>query len=701
MSKVMKTENHIIDNVVKVVLYLRLSKEDLDKITPEERSESIKNQELMLREYAKEQGWQVSGVYEDEDFSGSDRDRPNFNLMIKECEAGNVDVVLVKTQARFARDIELVDKYVHNLFKEWDVRFVTYIEKIDNTKYETKKTSQITALKDEWMLEDTSVNIRKTFNTKRKEGQFIGSFAPYGYMKDPENKNHLLVDPVVTNNVIRIFEEYNKGYGMKKIATGLTNDNILSPLEYKSFNGCNLKLPVIKDYMDYDCINKTGTYIIRVSYQNEEKQILKNLITIETLGNDTSFNDKIDISLNKVKNNKIKLFYTTKKLEELNIQLKNRKMFCKNSFDFSDTSIWTPITANETLPKSISCIASYVEELDRTHEIFYEFEVTLKENRAHTSYFYNVYSIFNNENMNYKVKIRNKHKWCDKTIKKILEDEVYIGNLVQFKTTTVNYKNHTTIFNDSDKRIRVEKTHEPTIDMDLWYSVQTKLSQSKKSCKNGKTHIFANKVFCEDCHRVFCKCGRNDENGMAYLCCKDKATKWSNCNNRKYIKELELQEYVKDKINILLKRFYDEEQQFELNDNMVENDLFKDQIVNLNKEKENISKELKSKNSYFQGLYEDLKKGLLDEEQYISLRAKYKEDYKKLEERLKTIENSLLGIQAKQNKLKDKRTLFKKYKQIKELDVEIVNDFIDQVIIGKYDETTNQRKIHIIWNFAN
>lgn len=701
MSKVMKTENHIIDNVVKVVLYLRLSKEDLDKITPEERSESIKNQELMLREYAKEQGWQVIGVYEDEDFSGSDRDRPNFNLMIKECEAGNVDVVLVKTQARFARDIELVDKYVHNLFKEWDVRFVTYIEKIDNTKYETKKTSQITALKDEWMLEDTSVNIRKTFNTKRKEGQFIGSFAPYGYMKDPENKNHLLVDPVVTNNVIRIFEEYNKGYGMKKIATGLTNDNILSPLEYKSFNGCNLKLPVIKDYMDYDCINKTGTYIIRVSYQNEEKQILKNLITIETLGNDTSFNDKIDISLNKVKNDKIKLFYTTKKLEELNIQLKNRKMFCKNSFDFSDTSIWTPIITNETLPKSISCIASYVSELDRTHEIFYEFEVTLKENRDHTSYFYNVYSIFNNENMNYKVKIRNKHKWCDKTIKKILEDEVYIGNLVQFKTTTVNYKNHTTIFNDSDKRIRVEKTHEPTIDMDLWYSVQTKLSQSKKSCKNGKTHIFANKVFCEDCHRVFCKCGRNDENGMAYLCCKDKATKWSNCDNKKYIKELELQEYVKDKINILLKRFYDEEQQFELNDNMVENDLFKDQIVNLNKEKENIGKELKSKNSYFQGLYEDLKKGLLDEEQYISLRAKYKEDYKKLEERLKTIENSLLGIQAKQNKLKDKRTLFKKYKQIKELDVEIVNDFIDQVIIGKYDETTNQRKIHIIWNFAN
>ena len=101
----------------RVALYLRLSKEDLEK-NPEESSESIKNQELMLRKYAEENGWEVVGVYEDEDYSGSDRDRPNFNKMISECEKGNIDIVLVKTQARFARDIELVDKYIHNKFKE-------------------------------------------------------------------------------------------------------------------------------------------------------------------------------------------------------------------------------------------------------------------------------------------------------------------------------------------------------------------------------------------------------------------------------------------------------------------------------------------------------------------------------------------------------------------------------------------------------
>ena len=117
MSNVKKAINTI-KTIIRVVLYLRLSDEDRNKLTKEELSESIKNQEKMLRNYAKEQGWTVVGVYNDEDYSGADRDRPNFNLMIKECEKGNVDIVLVKTQARFARDIELIDKYIHNKFKE-------------------------------------------------------------------------------------------------------------------------------------------------------------------------------------------------------------------------------------------------------------------------------------------------------------------------------------------------------------------------------------------------------------------------------------------------------------------------------------------------------------------------------------------------------------------------------------------------------
>ena len=683
----------------KVALYLRLSKEDLDKLNKEEKSESIKNQEIMLRNYALEQGLIVVGVYEDEDYSGSDRDRPNFNKMIKECEKGNVDIVLVKSQSRFARDIELIDKYIHNKFIEWGIRFISYIERIDNTNYATKKTSQITAMKDEWMLEDTSINIRQTLNSKRINGEFTGSFAVYGYMKDPENKNHLVIDHAVSNNIMRIFLEYNKGYGMNKIAKGLTNDNILSPLEYKLFNGSNLKLPIVRYYNDYSCINKVGTYIIKIKYQNNEKQILKNLTTIEILTDKVLFNNKLDISLNKIKNNNIKIYYSTHSLDELNIKIKNDRLI-SNNIDFNNNSLWKPVNDLEILPKNITCLATNIKELDRTHEIFYEFVVSLKENRQHLNYYYKVYPISDNENtkLKYEIKIRNRHQWCSSTIKKILKDETYIGNLIQFKTTTVNYKNHTIIYNDKDTQIKVLNTHEPIINLDLWNEVQNKLKQRKKCCKNGQNHLLANKVYCENCHRVFYKCGKNDENGFAYLCCKDKINKWANCSNNKYIKEKFLQEFVIDKINNLLRKYYDLKKQKEINDCMIESDLFKEQINNLNKEKEKINKELVNKKTYLQSLYEDLKKEILDEEQYFTLKEKYQDDYNLLEERIKIIDNNLLSIQKFKKKLKN-NSLFKKYIKINELKPEIVNNLIEKIIIGNYDKKKNERKIHIIWNF--
>jgi len=188
---------------------------------------------------------------------------------------------------------------------------------------------------------------------------------------------------------------------------------------------------------------------------------------------------------------------------------------------------------------------------------------------------------------------------------------------------------------------------------------------------------------------------------MAYLCCKDKATKWSNCDNKKYIKETELQDFVLARINDLLTRFYKEEVQIEINDNMVEKELFKNKINNLNKERLSIDKELKSKDSYFQSLYEDRKKGFLDDDEYMKLKNKYKEDYSKLEDRLESIQKELVAIEVKQEKLKDKKTLFNKYKHVDKLSVEVVNDFVDKIFIGHYDEENKQRHIHIDWNFTN
>ena len=188
--------------------------------------------------------------------------------MIKECEKGNVDIVLVKTQARFARDTELLEKYIHNDFHQWGVRFITVIEGIDNTKQETKKTSQIIGLADQWYLEDTSLNIRKTLNSKRGDGQFTGSFTRYGMLKDPENKNHLIPDPATENVVRRIYDEYLNGYGLTKIANGLNKDKILSPLEYKKLNGVKLHNPFVKNLMN---LEKNEFYNIKRNYKQKVK----------------------------------------------------------------------------------------------------------------------------------------------------------------------------------------------------------------------------------------------------------------------------------------------------------------------------------------------------------------------------------------------------------------------------------------------
>ena len=132
------------NSIQKVALYMRLSKEDLDKGNAE--SESIQNQRMILDEYASSHGWEIYDHYIDEDFSGSDRSRPDFNRMIEDAKNGKFNIVLVKTQSRFARDIKVVEDYIHNLFKEKKIRFVSALEGIDTMRSDSELSSHIHAV---------------------------------------------------------------------------------------------------------------------------------------------------------------------------------------------------------------------------------------------------------------------------------------------------------------------------------------------------------------------------------------------------------------------------------------------------------------------------------------------------------------------------------------------------------------------------
>lgn len=225
-----------------VILYVRLSEEDKDKKTPEELSESIKNQLSMLLKHAKANRWVVVAIFCDEDYSGVDNEKTEYNKCLRFCEVGKTDIILCKMQSRFTRDMEHVEKYIHGLFSEWGIRFVGKVDNADTVVKGNKKSRQINGLINEWYLEDLSENIRDTIKDKHVNGQFTGPFAPYGYIKDPDDKNHLLIDPVASVVVKKIFDLFvNEGYGVRKIIRYLKENNIPTPYEHKMMQGLNAK----------------------------------------------------------------------------------------------------------------------------------------------------------------------------------------------------------------------------------------------------------------------------------------------------------------------------------------------------------------------------------------------------------------------------------------------------------------------------
>jgi N-acetylmuramoyl-L-alanine amidase CwlD len=217
--------------MVNAAIYTRLSHEDEAK--QDQESESIQNQKAMLSDYCRERNWNIYDIYCDEDYSGIDSTRPDFNRMLADCERDCIDVVLCKSQSRFSRDMEVIEKYIHNKFLEWNVRFISIVDRADSHDIANKKARQINGLINEWYLEDTSENIRKTLDNKRKRGEFTGSFAPFGYQVNPKNKNHLLIDSYAANIVRDIFDWYLQGWGYRKIVMQLNQSAIPCPTLYK------------------------------------------------------------------------------------------------------------------------------------------------------------------------------------------------------------------------------------------------------------------------------------------------------------------------------------------------------------------------------------------------------------------------------------------------------------------------------------
>lgn len=238
--------------IQKVAIYCRLSKEDREKQIKSDDSESIQNQKLLLMEYAIQQNWQIYKVYVDEDYSGLDRNRPQFNLMIEDAEAKKFDIILCKNQSRFSRDMEQIEKYLHNDFLLWGIRFVGVVDHADTEKKEGKKARQINGLVNEWYCEGISEDVKASLESKKRNGQYLGYWCTYGYELNPKDKHKLVVDPEAASVVKEIYSLYLQGYGINSISKILTEKNYLTPCNYKCQKGKKYFNPSAKYSKDYN-----------------------------------------------------------------------------------------------------------------------------------------------------------------------------------------------------------------------------------------------------------------------------------------------------------------------------------------------------------------------------------------------------------------------------------------------------------------
>lgn len=517
----------------KAGLYVRLSEEDRDKVSKEVDSRSIQNQKNLLLNYCMEKGWEVYKIYSDDDYTGSDRLRPAFNALIQDAEEGKFNIVLCKSQARFTREIELVEKYIHGLFPLWGIRFIGVADNADTNVKENKKSRQINGLVNEWYLEDMSANIRAVLDDKRKNGMHIGAFACYGYKKDPECKGHLVIDEEAADVVRRIFDLYIEGYGKKYIAKILNEEGIMPPMMYRKSKG----------------------------------------------------------------------------LYKQNISLTGRRSY-----------------------------------------------------------------------------------WQDFTIKDILSNEMYIGNMIQGRYGSESYKTKKNRPRPKEMWFRKEGTHEPVIDMKVWNQAKDLQKQRSRPRKEGKIGIFARKTKCMYCGYVL---RSSKVRQYYYLKCTTRSLNREGCIGC-FIAQRKLENIVLEQINAMIEEYLDPK----IAEEYIEVDQDSEKLI-FNKKKDiaNRTSKLERINTAIRNLYIDKTDGLLTAREYIDFKSQFEKDREQIAEEIKAIQTEMEEMEKNKIERKTKKEILKQFTTISVLNRDIIDALINYIEVGKSASKAEETPIVIHWKF--
>lgn len=517
---------------MKAAIYCRLSEEDRDKRSSGEDSASIRNQKSMLLQYAAAQGWEVSGIYSDDDYTGADRNRPEFRRLLADAEKGMFDIILCKTQSRFTRELELVEKYLHGLFPQWGIRFVSVVDNADTDVKGNKKSRQINGLVNQWYLEDMSDNIRSVLRNRRENGFHIGATALYGYQKDPEQKGHLIIDEEAAQIVREVFVLFSQGYGKSAIARMLNDRGVPNPTEYKRRKGI-IKTPPKQ---------KSGTL------------------------------------------------------------------------------------------------------------------------------------------------------WKYYTIADMLENEMYIGNMVQGKYGSVSYKTKKNKPRPKEQWYRVEGTHAPIIERELWDKVKAMREEKAKPFGTGVIGLFSGKACCEECGYALRSGKRGD---WRFLTCPNRSVSKDACRGA-FISVSRLESKVMTELKRLTELYVDQAAlEREIcwdNDCKKQRSQMRDRM---NADEEKIRQYKKA----IGALYMDKVRGILTEEDYLDMSKVFAEDKKRLEESVEMYKKQLREIETGGEEGERTKILVEKYIHMEHLTREMVEALIHHIDVGRRLPGSRDVPITVYWKF--
>lgn len=524
-------------------LYLRLSRDDENA----GESNSIGTQRLMLRRYAEQNGLFVVDEYIDDGYSGTNFDRPNFQRMIDDIEAGRINCVVTKDLSRLGRNYLLTGQYMELYFPAHGVRYIAIDNGVDSNNQQSSEFTPFLNVINEWYARDISRKVTKAMRTRFENGAHYGAYAPIGYRKDPEQTGHLLIDEETRWIVEKIFSLAVQGAGAAKITHILATEQIPTP-----------------SWLNFQ---RYGTFAHVYEGQPESKR----------------------------------------------------------------------------------------------------------------------------------------YAWTIAQVKKILQDENYIGNSVHNKQTNVSFKCKKKIRKPKDEWWKVEDTHEAIISKADFDRVQEQIASRRRKQKDGTTQIFAGLVKCADCGwSLAYATNQRKKAPYSYYHCSKNGQGLRQCTMH-YIRYDLLYNFVLSRLQYWIQAVDQDEQaliQRLAKSNVTEQAAASKQAA---QEKKRAEKRLNELDNLLAKIYEDRLNEKITERNFSMLSQKYQQEQGELEKSIDALAAQLDSVKEQENGVGKWIDLIKQFSNPSELTAEMLNTLIEKILVHEAVKDTDgsrTQEIEIIYRFV-